>query len=92
MLLWGESKLAEMVCSDSHPMQRKEAPLTLRSRIALCTRMLGTSLVTGYSVWYARVSFTMKTLAAQGLHWSDAMVSSYEATLWLHYCCITVMQ
>ena len=38
-------------------------------------------------MWYARVSFTTKALAAValGLHWSDTMVTSSEATLWLHY-------
>ena len=35
-LLWGESKLSQRVCSDSHPTQCKGGLLTPRPRIALC--------------------------------------------------------
>ena len=47
----------------------------------------------GYFVWYACVSFTMKTLAAPalGLHWSDITVMSYEVMLRLHYGYIMIM-
>ena len=45
----------------------------------------GTGLVTGYFVWYACMTFTMKALVApaSGRHWSSIMIVLYEVMLWL---------
>ena len=53
----------------------------------------GTHLVTGYFVWYACISFTMKVLAsaALGLHWGSIMVMLCELMFWLCYDYIMVM-
>ena len=46
-------------------------------------------MVTGYLVWFACMSFTMKALdtAALGLHWSNIMVMLHEVMFWLLWLC-----
>ena len=52
-----------------------------------------TRLLTGYSVQYTCISFTMKALAAAAseLYWSNIMVTLYEIMLWPRYGYLMVM-
>ena len=50
-------------------------------------------MVTGYLMWHACMSFTMKALAdaALRLHWNDIMIMLYEVMLWFSYGYVMVM-